>query len=272
MKHATRKVKMLLLSGVVQGALLLGSSAVLADAKPKTMVVDPVLGDQSKVSVWSYTKAFAQRFKLPDMVDEGLPVDVWAMEFRILKNDVTPGYRCQLHVYLNNNLKILYPEGEVGSVETLNIGGRFPQGGGIAKSEDRVFHGEQAGKYHTKAAFVNSGKTGYSTGIHFHQYRKYFVSNVAYLSFSLAGCQMITNPSSDAESFLWVEKETGRDYRQRAQFDPNDFYQFQIPKSLSKRFYSYARLAAEKNNTYFSAQDKVHREQRGRTGGNVNQK
>jgi len=46
---------------------------------------DPVLRNQSKISVWSYISAFAKRFSLPEMADEGLSKDVWAMEFRVIR-------------------------------------------------------------------------------------------------------------------------------------------------------------------------------------------
>jgi len=150
----------------------------------------------------------------------------------------------------------------VGSVDTLNIGGRFPSGSGrMTKTEDRVFHGKQISKYHVKATLYNRSDAKSSLGGtgSYVAYRKYFLSDVAYLSFNI-GCSYIWNPDQ-YETFLWVEKEGGRDYSQWTKFDPKDFYEFPIPKELIKRFYSHANAAAQKNRAYFSAQNKVRREQ-----------
>ncbi len=76
---------------------------------------DPVLGNQSKISAWSYNEVFGRRFSLPEMTEEGLLKDVWAMEFRLVRDmhDSAP-YQCLLNVYVNNKLKIWYPRGRRG--------------------------------------------------------------------------------------------------------------------------------------------------------------
>lgn len=233
---------------------------------------DPVLGTQQKISVWSYNKAFAARFNLPEIAEEGLPPDVWAMEFRLTKNthDGAP-YACIFNVYVDNKLKILYPEGEVGSVETLRME-KPAQPAKMPNTEDRLFHGEQSSKYTMKASFFShSQQSSLGGSVTYRAYRKYFLSDIAYLSFSIGTCSSVGDPRQ-YKTFLWIEKEGGRDYLQWTKFDPKDFFEFPVPKEFIKRFYPHARVAAEKNAAYFSAEDKARREQRGRESKRATQK
>lgn len=241
-------------------------------AQAPSVANDPVLGTQQKISVWSYTNAFAKRFNLPEMADDGLPSDIWAMELQVKRSahDGAP-YSCILNVYANNKLKILYPEGEVGSIETLRME-KPAQPAKMPSTEDRLFHGEQSSRYTMKASFFSrSQKSSLGGTVTYRAYRKYFLSDIAYLSFSIGTCSSVGDPQQYA-TFLWVEKEGGRDYLQWTKLDPKDFFEFPIPKEFTKRFYPHAYAAAEKNRAYFSAENKARREQRERASKHPTQK
>ena len=240
------------------------NAAVAESGQPGKVSVDPVLGVQGKVSVWSYSKMFAKRFSLPEMADERLPSDVWAMEFRlvwrILDGDAS-FYDCELHVYINNKLKILYPEGDVGSIETLRME-KPAQPAKMPNAEDRLFHGKQSSSYNLKAVFSSKSKKNSLGGtVPYQHYRKYFLSDVAYLAFSLSGCSAFGNPDEYQFSW-WLEKEGGRDYRQWSKLDPNDFYQFEISKAFVQRFYPHAKLAADLNSCDTDEQNRKRRDNR----------
>ncbi len=240
---------------LLSGALLAAPAAGLP-----TTPIDPVLGEEGKVSVWTYNKAFAKRFNLPEMEEEGLPPDIQAMELRLVKRILDGGssYECQLHVYANNSLKIQYPEGDVGSIETLRMGSPVHPAK-MPDSHDRLFHADQSGKYTTKAVFSSytNDKPSLGGGVTYLHYRKYFLSDLAYLAFSV-GCG-VGDPREYNYSF-WVEKEGGRDYRQWTKLDPNEFYQFDIPRAFVHRFYPHAKNAQEANHARIDAENKARRE------------
>ncbi len=240
------------------------SSAAPVDGSAVTPT-DPVLGAQGKVSVWSYNKAFAKRFNLPEMAEEGLPPDIWAMEFRLVWRNLDGDasfYDCELHTYVNNQLKIFYPEGEVGSIETLAMGNR---GFFLPNTEDRVFNEDQSSRYGTKAIFSSNSKTSsLGGGVSYLHYRKYFLSDLAYLAYRI-GCSSIGNPDEYKYS-LWIEKEGGPDYRRGTKQDAksyaNNFYQFPVPKRLVQRFYPHAKLAAGLNSCDIDERDRKRRDNR----------
>lgn len=249
---------------------LLAVSATSSATAPGASSVapsDPVLGLKKKISAWSYSKEFARRFNLPEMTDEGLPADISAVELRLVWRDLdndSSFYDCELHAYVNNMLKIFYPEGEVGSIETL-VMGRPAQPARMPSTEDRLFHAEMSGRYRTKAIFssYSDKKPSLGGGIAYRHYRKYFLPDLAYLSFSLGGCSAIGNPSEYKYS-LWIEKEGGPDYRRGskggAQSYANNFHQFSVPGSLVRRFYPSVELANAKNRERIAADDKARRE------------
>ncbi len=221
-------------------------SGFVQQIQSPTIPPDPVVGRANSFRVWSYSKAFARRFNLPEMADEGLPEDVWAIELRVTKGRYVAPYDCYLNVYLSNRLKILFPGADSGSRKTLALGGRFPPGGGLVRSEDRVFHDNQLSRFRIKAALVTAAGTAQERieTIPYEEYHKNFLSDLAYLSFDLAGCLMIGGPKQEPPFVLWVEREGGRDYRYTTELDRNDFYRFPIPTAAYERFRDIARRTA----------------------------
>jgi hypothetical protein len=233
-----------------------------------TIPRDPVLGTQRMISVWSYSKAFAKRFNLSEMAEEGLPPDIWAMELRLIWRNLDGDasfYDCELHTYVNNQLKIFYPEGEIGSIETLRME-KPAQPAKMLSAEDRGFHGDMSGRYGTKAIFssYSDKKPSLGGGITYLHYRKYFLSDLAYLAYRI-GCSSIGNPN-EYQFSLWIEKEGGPDYRRGIKEDTksyaNNFYQFPVPKSLVQRFYPHAKLATDLNSCDIDEQNRRRRDNR----------
>ena len=253
-----RRFLWLLLSPLILATTSFASAAGESSVAPN----DPVLGSKSRISVWSYSKSFAKRFNLPEMVEEGLPPDIWALEFRLVWRDLeneASFYDCELHAYVNNKLKILFPEGEVGSIETLAMA-RPAQPAKMPSLDDRAFHGGQSSSYRLKAVFSSKSKKSSLGGtVPYLRYRKYFLSDVAYLVFSLSGCSALGDPK-EYESELWIEKEGGRDYHQSTRLDGNDFYQFRIPQAFVQRFYPHAKMANDRNSARIAAENRSRRE------------
>ncbi|KAF0190860.1 MAG: hypothetical protein FD165_2321 [Gammaproteobacteria bacterium] len=240
--------------------LILPASLLAAPADgSSTAPTDPVLGAEGKVSVWTYSKAFAKRFNLPEMEEEGLPPDIQAMELRLVWRDLgndSSFYDCELHAYVNNQLKIFYPEGDVGSIETLRMG-EPAHPTKMSNMEDRDYFHEKSSAYGLKAVFSSvSKRNSLGGGIDYLYYRKYLLSDLAYLTFTLHGCSAFGAPDEYKYS-LWIEKEGGRDYRHWTKLDPAEFFQFEIPKPLVQRFYPHAKKAEEKSGDRIDAENKA---------------
>lgn len=239
------------------------SSPLWAASSADSPIHDSVLGTERKFSAWAYGRSFADRFDLPVLQDESLPNEIEAMEFRVQYRVLDAGasfYDCQLHVYLNNKLDILYPEGDVGSRDTLTLGDR----GLISKMpnpEDRLFHWRETRKYLNKANFLATRDKMPSFGgsVPITNYRKYFLPDVAYLAYSV-GCGYVVNPDEYKFS-LWIKKrgdpkESGG--KKEAVSDPaHGFYQFHIPQSFVERFYPPARKAAKENSARIATDNKA---------------
>ena len=104
-KIVDRCLAMLVLICLTQ--LMIGVSAFAVENHPDYPVL-PL--NEMRVAV--YTKAFAERFGLPDPVPGTEPSDgLEAIEFAIEKGPSwCPHYFCNLYLYVDNSLPVKYPE------------------------------------------------------------------------------------------------------------------------------------------------------------------
>lgn len=214
----------------------------------ETKLPDPLPLETMRAAI--YTKAFAQRFALPDPEPGSEPAGViQGMEFQVVPHRVMAGYNCDLILYLDNTLPIAWPEESRASVQaiptqTTMLMGKVPRERFLRMSvEDRMYSFERSSRYGRLVRLSTPDyqhfKQGGSLDVTIREYDRAFFPGLAYVKLDI-GCSMT---GTQLERFLqygkgielWFRKSEGKDYRQYMVTDAADFIRVPLPLPFLER-------------------------------------
>jgi hypothetical protein len=207
-----------------------------------------------ELRIAAYTKAFADRFGLPEPAPGTEPSGgLEAIEFAIEKGRFAPYYYCNFYLYVNSDLPIKYPEEGVAGEKYMLIKGthffartqeqwmRWPK-------NDRLHFNDRQGAYHRKANLASMnyipGKQGAITDLYYREFYKTILPGLAYIKLDCSPPSlMIKEPKRNVG--IWLQRESNADYRGRIHVDTGDFLKFEIPDQVFQKVREWGLLAKE---------------------------
>jgi|SRR5581483_1980376 len=210
----------------------------------------------------AYSKAFAERFALPEPSPElQLSGGLYGMQLRL---EIDPkslaAYRCKLKVYADNSMAIAYPkDGISASRDTVTLAEHFIFDGNVNNKRwlsldlaDRR-HFTNQDDFIRRAAIASPDldlpKKGYWAELNYDAFYRDLFPGVAYIRFD-SDCSAFAK-AGNQKLQLWIEKAGGKDYRRSVIPDPNDFLKFDIPSAFFQAALDWVRRADEENRSRF---------------------
>jgi hypothetical protein len=219
-----------------------------------------------EMRVAAYTKAFADRFGLPEP-DAGTEPSggLEAIEFAIEKGRFAPYYYCNFYLYVDNALSIKYPEDGVAGEKYMLIKGthffgrtqeqwmRWPK-------NDRLHFNDRQGAYHRKANLASMnyipGKQGAITDLYYREFHKNILPGLAYLKLDCSPPSLMIKEQRRNVG-IWLQLESKVDYRGRIHVEPDGFLKFEIPDHVFQKVREWGLLAKEASDKI----DKIRRKE-----------
>lgn len=249
----TFKTKYLSFSLLICLAQLFIVTAVFAVEKNPAYPLLPL----EEMRIAAYTKAFAERFGLPDPApgtepDGGLE----AIEFAIEKGRFAPYYYLNIYLYVDSSLPIKYPEEGVAGEKYMLIKGTHFFGKSQNKwlkwsQKDRLHFNNRQESYHRKANLATMDyipkKKGSITDLYYREFHKNILPGLAYIKLDCSPpSAMINTPIENIG--IWLQKESKTDYRSLITIEQSNFLKFQIPDSVFKKVREISLLSRDANN------------------------
>jgi len=215
----------------------------------------------------AYSKAFAERFALPEpSPDLELTGGLSAMQVRLeIDSKAYATYRCKLKFYFDNSLPIAYPTDGISSSravvtqqEHFIFDGNTNNRRWLALSvQDRLHFSAQDdfGRYAGIASpDLQMPAKGYWAQMDYDAFHRELFPGVGYIRFDSDCHAFATAERRDLQ--LWVKRAGGKDYRRFVTIDPNDFLKFTIPPALFDLTREWARRADAENRAKFKVRKK----------------
>lgn len=253
--------------------LCLMGTAAAADKQPTSPPVD-------EMRAVAYTKAFAQRFALPDPEPGTEPSGgIQAMEFAVEPGPYwrgnAAGYYCKLHLFLDNNLPIAYPEGEAGVHHLPSQPTKLlsPNNERWDKwsVEDRKFLNERKTRYTNHVWLATPDYPGFfderskkpfaATSMFYDEYHRELFQGLAYLKIDM-GCAAYSWLDKVEAIQIWIKREGAKDYSRELRKDPADFLKFSLPMSFYKKIVGSIKTVSGYNAKILNEDIRQNREKR----------
>jgi hypothetical protein len=210
-----------------------------------------------QMRAFGYTKAFAERFALPEPQPGWEPGEgLLAVEFVVRSIPGGKGfYHCDFKLYIDGRLDIAFPEPGLSGANELYTSRTHPfiardKGEREIPVADRLAHGERQRAFGQLAAIATSdyemGKRGALMSSPLLEFVRDLFPGVHYVQSS--GCMFafwLSRRESDLK--VWVKKSSGKDYTRTADRDPNDFYHFPLPPALIAKAKPWAQWVNARN-------------------------
>lgn len=241
----------------------------------ETKLPDPLPLETMRTAI--YTKAFAQRFVLPDPEPGSEPMGViQGMEFHVVPHRVMAGYNCDLILYLDNTLPIAWPEESRASVQAIPTQTTLLMGKVLRERflrmsvEDRMYSFERSSRYGRLVRLSTPDyqrlKLGGSLDVTIREYDRAFFPGLAYIKLDI-GCSMT---GTQLERFLqygkgvelWFRKPEGKDYREYPVIDATDFIRVPLPRSFLERISPWIKAGEDFNRIVDLEETRRNRPQR----------
>ena len=233
--------------------LILGASVLAVENHPAY----PVL-PLEEMRIAAYSKAFAERFGLPDPApgtepDGGLE----AIEFAIEKGRFAPYYYLNIYLYVDSSLPIKYPEEGVAGEKYMLISathffGRTHEQWMKWSLEDRRFSTNLDGKYNRKANLTTMDymprKKGVTTSLYYREFHKDILPGLAYIKLDCSPPSIMIDRPIDNVG-IWLQVDSQADYRSQIEVDTDDFLKFAIPDGVFKVVRKQSLAARKANET-----------------------
>lgn len=232
-------------------------------------LADPELADRNydlrQFRVQIYSKAFAERFELPQAnVTEELPKELHAMELLAERRESGAAISCTLKIYFDSALPVYLPEGPpAGSLAMRREGGHFfshlkrdERGRATSWSDaDRIALSGGDGPYFRAAALATRDYKfpsravfqGASQGMNIIEYHKEILPGVGYMKLEQDCAWFAGTARYPAGWNLWLKRRDGADYRRILRFKEEDFYIWPVPSAFLARFRPAAARMAKHN-------------------------
>jgi len=219
-----------------------------------------------ELRIAAYTKAFADRFGLPEPAPGTEPSGgLEAIEFAIEKGRFAPYYYCNFYLYVNSDLPIKYPEEGVAGekymlIKGTHFFGRTQEQWMRWPDKDRLHFNSRQGGYHRKANLASMnytpGKQGAITDLYYREFYKNILPGLAYIKLDCSPPSlMIKEPTKNIG--IWLQKESKADYRGRIHVEPGDFLKFEIPEHVFQKVRKWGLVAKEASDKI----DQIRREE-----------
>ena len=219
-----------------------------------------------EMRIVAYTKTFAKRFGLPVSpkgyeLQEGGGVE--AMEFIVEKGPAyLPVYHCNLKVYLEDKLPIIYPgDNRVGAYDILISVNHF-----FGSNKERWARWPEGDKKHfvqlsqayTMTTFLTSAdysfrKKGFSTSCKIEEYYRNIIPGVSYLKIDMGSFPLPSESQLTGPMQLWLKRTGGTDYSKQLMPNPKpeDFFRFDLPALFYQQMRPSVDEVRKFNDNYF---------------------
>lgn len=235
-----------------------------AAAEKKRDPRDPaaVVGTGWKVSHWAVSKAWLDRFEMPESQGQlfQLPEPILAMELRVGWDQRFVNYSCEVNVYYKPELRLALPKGTEGHYLTGPDGldgvrarsaedrrravssDEFPLIGGIGELSNLKPSGQ---------------RDALAGGLQMMRFRKLYKDGISFVAMK-ANCIALGDPRAVVNE-VWLRKEgaggeaaiaANPKGRERTGSEEKNFFRVELPSDLAARAYPYWKRATDINLCY----------------------
>lgn len=208
---------------------------------------DLLVGDlhrDAPLFVFSYDKAFAQRFSMP--IDKALALDPGLKAIAIEVRPEVGRIDCYIHLYLDESIKVFVPANRADYTDQQVAERIFAQGFTEEDSKWRRSAGKGRIVYRAKSAGL--GLSGFSMTARYEQYKENFLPRLNLIT-TRVFCSDLGNENMPSE--IIIKKAGTQDYT-LLHDDPKKLYNektyhFNVPPKLQQHFQQYASYVGRFN-------------------------
>jgi len=200
-----------------------------------------------------YTKAFAQRFKLPELPDmpkNRLPEGVHAIELVVDMKKAT--YGCSLKVYLDDAIPIYYPKSLESVVMPKHEEYFFSNTMLRWSEQDRKRYSEYWGLLARMGGYItNAGykffESGFQASNFLQSFRRNLVPGISYLHVGILGCGTLRQATMVPDPQLWFFPADKGD--PNTPIESSEFIKLDLPEGLFDPIKPWLKQLDENNST-----------------------